>query len=75
MESLKGFLASPAVQKLRHIEQRRVSRTTAKHRAARERLVTTLKHLDREAKESLVETLRTQADDLDEIILGEKFSE
>jgi dynactin complex subunit len=74
MESLKAFLASPAIQKLRAIEQRRTTKTSTQHRAARDRFVTTLRHLDREAKENIVESLRTQADDLDEI-LGEKFSE
>ena len=71
MESLTSTfqkaMASPAVKKLRALEQQRVARASAKHTARRERFMQTLQHVDTAIKTELKDSLKTQADDLLEI--------
>ena len=55
-------MASPAVKKLRALEQTRMARVTAKHAARRERLAQTLQQADVAVKAELAEYLETQAD-------------
>jgi hypothetical protein len=55
-------MASPAVKKLRALEQTRMARVTAKHAARRERLSHTLQQADVAVKAELAEYLETQAD-------------
>lgn len=82
MDSLKTLqtnvqtaLSSPAVKKLRALEQTRMARITAKHAASRARVVSTLEHLDAASKSALsdavtrrAEDLRAQAQDLADLV-------
>jgi hypothetical protein len=55
-------MASPAVKKLRALEEARMARVTAKHAARRQRLTHTLQQADVAVKAELAEYLETQAD-------------
>lgn len=79
MDSLKlqfqAALKSPAVKKLRALEQRRLDRMTAQRAVTSERRGNALEHIDAAAKTAIrdaatrrAEDLRTQAQDLADLV-------
>lgn len=69
MESLQAAfqktMASPAVKKLRALEQRRMARIATTQKARSDRFTKTIQHLDAAAKAELANAATRRADELE----------
>lgn len=65
---IQSLNATPFVQKMRNIEQKRAARISTRHKQYKESVSKAIVALDTSARQSLKETLKEHAEDITDIV-------